>query len=212
MIVTINNVNMHSLSLDYLGRTIATPSYKENKVSVPFRDGDIDLTEAISGITRFENRQIELRFEIRTVRYEWMDTMMDLYARFHGKRVELSFGDDADFVWLGRCAVGTLEDHGYTAGVTLTIDAEPFKRTKSAVYTHTYTVNGSLELTLNNSHMRGYPAFVPSTEMTVSDDVEIYTITPTVNTAYGLVLENGANHLSFNGNGTVQVKYWGGDL
>lgn len=63
--VTLNYQNyylQHRIVLEYF--SIGMPEPKFIKVSVPGRDGDLDMSEALTGYTQYHNREIQLRFGI----------------------------------------------------------------------------------------------------------------------------------------------------
>lgn len=127
-IVTINGKVNTDWNIDFLGKTIESPSVKTSVIEIPLRDGVIDLTDDLDGIVHYNNRQIEMRFEIRAERIEWPHLQMELFNAYHGQILKVIFDDDPDHYWTGRGIVTEIEDHKSTAGIKIIVDAEPFRR------------------------------------------------------------------------------------
>lgn len=156
--VSINGKINTDWNMDFLGKTIEAPKVKTKKINIPMRDGSIDLTESLDGIAHYENREIEMRFEIRASRIEWPHLQMELANAYHGQIVSIIFDDDSDHYWTGRAYVSEIADHKSTAGITITVDAEPYRRTVAPLWKKAYdheTVEESISLG-SFGHMRGY--------------------------------------------------------
>ena len=85
----------------------------------------------------------------------WSQILEDL----HGQEVEVIRSDDPNWFWIGTAEVGALEEHGTTAGVTITVTAQPFKRSRAFRELQRITMSGDQTLTINVETMRGYPEF-----------------------------------------------------
>lgn len=221
MTVTINDKLNTDLGLDFIHKEIAPAEPKLYKVSVPLSDGDIDVTDTVSSVVRYNNREIQIVFEIRKERREWAALMSELNRLWNGKTVRVTFSDDPSFYWRGRAVVGALEDHGYTAGVTVTVDAEPFKRTLAREVTVFNVGSTSSTFNLHCSHTIGIPYFV--LENTGTASLVCGQISGTIyNTAlikrdrvYGLELRYGDTDIrlqSDSRNPTIKVEIEGGEL
>lgn len=161
MTVTINGKLNLDFGLDFIHKEIGAAEAKTYYVDIPLSDGSIDLTEGLSKIIRYNNRQIEMVFEIRKDRTEWPQLMSDLNQEWNGKTVKIIFSDDPEYYWTGRALVSALEDHGFTAGVTVTVNAEPYKRTVAPEIYGPFAVPAasSVTITLANTHPKAWPYF-----------------------------------------------------
>lgn len=127
MYVKFDGTSSISMGLSLLKFEVGEAKAKTAKITVPCADGDLDVTTAVSSTIRYNNRTIKCVFEILATKPSWVSTMEALQAAVNGKKVQLVFSDDPDFHWTGRATVGALQPHGATAGVTVTLDAEPYK-------------------------------------------------------------------------------------
>jgi len=214
MNITINGHDIFSeYKMNYLGRTIAAAVPKVKTVDIPLADGSLDLTEALSGTIHYENRTIEIRFELRVSRGYWLMYYKALQKDFNGETVEVIFADDPEYKWTGRCAVGALEDHKSTAGIVLTINAEPFKKTLASDVYVVEVGQTSETLQIVTSEQRTYVTLQASVStMSVTFDGESFMVPTTEKSIFGLYFTTGTHSLMFTGAGTVTVKTFGGAL
>lgn len=128
MFVSINDKNNLDYRMDLRHKEIGEASPRTRFVKVPFADGGKDITNAADPEVRFENRTITMVFEIREDRNEWASVMSELNNEINGRTVRLIFSDDTLWFWSGRATVSRLTDNGSTASVTISVNAEPHKR------------------------------------------------------------------------------------
>lgn len=209
--ITINNELMTDYGLYLLSKTISAPNPKRNTVSIPLTDGTIDLSKVLSPVMFYENRNIDLVFELMKFREDWQNTMILLADKFHGQDVEICIEDDPDHVWRGVAFVGQLEDHGSTAGLTISVDAKPFRRTKTTVSEQTISVSGTKSVTITHTHKRAYLNITPTAQMVVNVNGESETITPQKHSVE-FTLTAPSTAISLTGSGSATLKVWGGDL
>lgn len=115
------------LGLVFVTRRIGSPAPQVKTVSVPMRNGSIDMTEVLTGDVRYENRQIKIKFrtfEKYNNRHSVMDRIMNAY---HGKNTKIIFDDDPAHFYYGRCTVGTLTPNGAAGDFEMVFDCKPFK-------------------------------------------------------------------------------------
>lgn len=190
---------------------ISPPTPKTKYVEVPGADGAIDMTDALTGYTQYQNRKISFEFILMAGRENWPAIYSDLMDTLHGRKVKITFDDDPDYYYTGRVTVGKWDAKKVTAVITMSAEVEPFKteklrKTKNCVMTGehvTVVVQGSKK------------PVVP--DITASDDgVQVffrgstYTLKEGVNRIPGIVIREGDNALTFTGSGTVDITYEGG--
>ena len=144
----------------------------------------------------------------------WPLTWSKLLRDFHGQKVQVVFSDDSEFYWTGTAKVSALVDNGATAGVTITVTAQPFKRTFQTVTAlSAEAVSGDKTFTLNVPYLRAYPTFDTSASgFTITYNGETWSLPQGKSTAYGLTLLAGENEIKVHGSGTITVAYEGGAL
>ena len=107
---------------------VEPPEVKAEYIEVPGRNGQIDLTEALTGYTVYNNRQIVLELGGRKRSQEWPGFMSNFLNDLHGKPVKVIFDNDPSYYYQGRATVESDYEKGNEiARFTLTINAEPYK-------------------------------------------------------------------------------------
>lgn len=215
--VTINDKRNVDWGMDFLGKVIAPAAPKNKTVDIPYRDGSI-VIESSGGI-KYSNRQISIRCEIRKPRIEWPHLQMELANEYHGKLVKVSFDDDPDHFWCGRCSVGQITDNKATATIIFTINAEPFRRCTEPLLEETVSIaSGQSEsFTFDNTSPRAYITLkgITTNETITVNATEYAAGYNFTNEMAGiLVVGNPGFTLQNNSNNTrtYTVKVFGGDL
>lgn len=212
--VAINGKTAAEYCANFIHKEIQPPAPRQEWVEIPLADGAINAAKYLSDFVFYQTRQIVIGFELRGPRGTWPLTWSKLLRDFHGQEVEVVFSDDAAFYWNGTATVGPLVDNGATAGVTITVNAQPFKRTFETVKAlDGLSVSGTVIASVNVPYMRAFPVFETDAEgITVTYQNETWTLPEGESTAYGMTLMEGENNFVFYGSGTVSMTYRGGAL
>lgn len=207
--------NETNYGCDYIHFDDTPPEPKIEIAEVPLRDGYVDLTAMLSPMRRYSSRTLHIGLELRGLRSTWMSNYQALLADVHGQELKISRTEDANWFYIGYCTVGALEDHGASAGITIEVMAQPFKRSATVRATQSATLNGGTSTkTFSVTDMRGYLEFTTtSTNMTVTYSGRTWTLASGTNTdCNGLILPSGSNSITLKGNGSVTVNLRGGTL
>lgn len=130
----------------YIGNydCVKEPKVDTHFVTIPGRDGYIDLSEAIAGRPIYTERDIEIEFGSLKTPSTWPAQISQIYNYFHGKTIRLIFDDDTDWYYEGRAAIEGFAFFRQVGVFTLKVKAKPYK----------YGVNiqpGLADLSLSNS-------------------------------------------------------------
>ena len=193
---------------------VTPPELDQEIIEVPLRDGFINATRFLSDRPVYKSRTITIGLEQRGLREEWPAYYSRMLQDLHGRDVVIARSEEPEYYWLGVASVGPQEDHGASAGVTITVTAQPFKRhrEKRPVVSQ-MAVTGTATINVNVDDMRGYPTFnVSGTDMRISVNGETWALPDGESTAYGLELLQGSTEITVTGNGTISMEYEGGSL
>ena len=210
-------------------KVISPPSPQINKVSVPLRDGAIDLTCALTDDVKYDDRKITMTFTMIEPSKSWPERVSEIQNYLHGQRMKIVFDDDAAFYYIGRISVNEWASSRHNGKLVIEGSVEPFKYdiTSSAVDWEWDTfdfeqgiinemgeliVDGSKTITLICRRKRMFPVFTVSADMTVTFDGETYNLKAGSQKVYDIFFAEGENELTFTGNGTVTIDYTGGSL
>lgn len=132
---------------------ISAPQYRRSTVTVPGRDGEIDLSDALNGAVQYTMRKITARLEnscgTRMQREHWI---YHLVNTFDGTEQEIEMPDDPSRYMRGRLRVAVKYNDNAHAAVQITADVDPWKyrREKTSHYFETESTE-SAELTVYNA-------------------------------------------------------------
>ena len=213
MSITINGKTEANYLANFIHFAVSAPEPQLERVVVPLRDSFVNLTPMLSSERHYNSRTITIGLELRSFRADWPLYWSQIMEDCHGKEVTIAWSGDPDYYYKGIAQVGALEDHGSTAGVTITVEAQPFKRTVAKEERTTLTIAGTTVYTASCTFMRGYPSFDCSTSgMTVELNGETWTLPSGSSEAYGMFFTKGQNVLTFGGSGTIVLDWEGGSL
>ena len=209
---------------------VEPPEVKAEYIEVPGRNGQIDLTEALTGYTVYNNRQIVLELGGRKRSQDWPGFMSNFLNDLHGKSVKVIFDNDPSYYYQGRATVESDYEKGNEiARFTLTINAEPYKYSNQSTtepwlwdpfsfvdgvirYYNQLQVDGTAQIQVLGSEMPVIPVFTTSVAMQVEFGGKTYDLAAGNNQIYDIVLMNQAYTLTFTGTGTVSINYKTGRL
>lgn len=209
---------------------VAPPTPKTQYIQIPGRNGDLDLTEALTGYTVYNNRTITLKLGGKKNPELWPTFRRVFMNEIHGKIVKVIFDDEKEYYYIGRATVNADWNQQHTiASFTVTINAEPYK------YSITSTVepwewdsfsfidgviqeyadlqvSGTLNYTVVGSEMPVIPEFIVTGNLSVKYEGISYDLTQGVNKIYDIVFLDREYELTFTGTGTVSISYRRGRL
>ncbi len=123
--VTFSEKNSYSdFGLLLKSREIGEAEPRTNYVDVPARDGVLDFTEAF-GEVKYKNRKHVFVFQYVGSDKDWLPTMSALNNYINGQKHLIYF--EANYYWVGRCFVKTVQSNNGIREVTIECDCEPYK-------------------------------------------------------------------------------------
>lgn len=189
---------------------IKTPEAKTNYVDLPGGDGVIDLTEALTGDVKYDQREISATFTFNQPRSQWPALHAAVTQHAHGRRFTIEAPEDPDYYYIGRINIGPLKKDGALALFELEATCEPYKY-KNAVTSLNYTVGatGTLVATLANQRRRVIPTITVSAQTQIIYGASSTTVSAGTYKITDIVLEEGNNTVTFNAaqGTTITVAY-----
>lgn len=184
---------------------IGMPEPKIIKVSIPGRDGDIDMSHALTGFMNYHNREITMQFGLIGTDAECEDRKRYLLANVMGKEVKIRFSHLQGY-FLGVCKSSTLSRQKRHYTMELTFDCQPFRFDETET---TYTLSlTSSEQNLNcfNNGERIVPTIITTGQTNFRFQNKNYFLERGTH-RLSLVLSKGNNVMSVSGTGTITVKF-----
>jgi phage-related protein len=222
--------NIHSY--DDLGLTlteieITPPEPKTYRVSLPGADGDIDLTEALTGDIKYNTRTISIVFGVIG---DWQDVLnkySEVQNSIHGRHFdEIIFDDDANYYHVGRVAATALGADPLIGTITVQCIVDPYKYdwgddwlwdpfnfdTEVINEVGNLTVSGNLDVMYIGKRRKYTPSITVSSAMQVEYNGVTYSLEKGKNKILDIQFTEGENYLTFTGNGTVSIENKGGSF
>lgn len=104
------------------------PTPKVVKVSVDGRDGDLDLSEALTGEIRYENRSASFTFLITEGSQADREYMLNtIINAIHGRTHKIILPDDLEHYLLGRCSISDVMNDRAFGSFIVSADCDPYR-------------------------------------------------------------------------------------
>lgn len=191
--------------------TPATP--QTNFLTVPGRDGHLDLTEA-NGEVKYNSREFLFTFTVAPGDALTFDERASMVANaLNGLRCRITLDRDPDFYWVGRCVVDKYTQDKNIGKIIVKATVDPYKLKQSLTVATFDLTEDEQEVTLVNGRM----ASVPSIECTDDGTTVVFGgTTHTLNARTSKILDirftEGSNVLKLSGNGTITLRWQEGAL
>ena len=191
------------------------PSPKLEYLDIPGRQGEIDITESLTGEVIYEMRTGSFEFIVSDIE-KWQEVYRKLLSTVHGKKTSLVLDTEKDYVYQGRRWVSEFKSDKNYSLITLDYKLDPYKYRlgdlKNGEFTHRIdgiSITSSKTITLTfDSDMTIVPEFHNRTEnvLTLNFEGKKFTLSkgmsrfPEVRGRKNLVL-------TFTGNSTLDISY-----
>lgn len=189
--------------------SIGAPEIKTEMVSIPGRNGDLDLTDVLYSEPVFENRELSFTFKIKGTAELWPVLMADIGGFLHGQKLNVSIDSDPDYYYYGRCAVNQLASDRHIGTLVIYMNAEPYKY---AVSETVCEVTGSQTVTLTNDRMPVIPTVTVTDETTITVDDSTVSLSEGTYEMTDFPLYEGDTTWEIETDGTVTITYRQGRL
>ena len=209
-------------------KDIGFPEPKVEEVDVIGADGVIDLSEVLNDDIKYKTRKLQFTFTVLKGNKYWASTVADVANYLHGKKLRIQMDFDPAYYYTGRCKINSFKTSKRLCTITIDAECEPYRLDINGngekwlwdtfsfqngfIRVNAVTVNGSLQVNLQNQRKIVSPTFTCSTAMTVIFDGVTYNLPKGKTQVLGIRLQYGTNYVTFKGNGTVKIEYQGGAL
>lgn len=203
------------------------PEIKTHYVEVPGGDGVIDLTTALTGRPMFGNRTGSLEFYVDNDFKAWTHMYSEIMGYLHGQKMRAILEDEPKYYYEGRFLVNAWKSEAERSSITIDYNVGPYKKSVQSsvedwiwdtfnfetdvafVYTG-ITVATERTIIIVGGNMPVIPKIVCSAAMKVVFRGVTYQLKAGENYLNGIVIQNGENLITFQGSGTVAIRFtWG---
>lgn len=193
-------------------KIVSPPVPKTNYVSVPGRDGDLDLTEALSGVVNYQDRKASYTFLLTDGTHaDRVELISQIIGVLHGQRVQIIDTDDyPDYYMIGRLTVTDVSNSNAYGILKIEAICQPWRyaiNQKTKVVTVTAS-DGTVTVTMTNS---GYKTVAPTLTVTGSITLTYGSTSTTLSAGTyilaGLRFTPGVNTVTVAGTGSITISY-----
>lgn len=212
---------------------ISPPKPKTVYINIPEADGQIDLSESLTGDIAYDNRTITFTFLVVGGREEWFEKYSEIMDYLHGRKMKVVLDEDPVYYYEGRLEVSKWDSDQLASKIVIIGNVQPYKmesisslddwlwdtfnfETDSARDWKGLEVDGSLVVTLAGSRKPVVPTFIvenaEDTTMTLVWEDNVYYLPDGETRIPNVTIREGKQIAVFEGSGTVTVSYRGGRL
>lgn len=216
--VTMNGKHcLRDLGMYLAEASIAPPEVRTNYVSVPGRDGALDLSTALDGEIHYNDRVVSLTF-VSTARLSglsWSEFYARLLELFHGRETELSFDGDEDYYYTGRGSVSGFTQDGVKWSVQMKFTCTTYRLKRAETVVTAELTTQDVEVVLRNARMPVLPTISVSAETLLTIGSGSYTLSAGEHQLLALRLTQGEQRILAHvtdGTGKLTITYREGML
>lgn len=230
--IIVDGENIHTYKdwgLKWYGLEISSPDPKTNYIDIPGGDGKLDLSEALTGDIKYDNRKIKLKFDVDGDYYKWIDKSSEIMNFIHGKKAKIILDTDPSFYWYGRIELSSGKEDFSLGELEITADVEPYKNDlissledwKWDIFNfetgvirdyRNLNVDGKLKVVIPGTRKKICPTIQSTSNMELWVDGNIINIKQGTYRYWDIVLSKEDNILTFKGVGAISIEYRGGSL
>lgn len=193
--------------------SVSPPEPQTTYVDVPFRDGPLDFSTALTGgIVKYKNRTVTAEFKTQDRTPDsWKDRYHGFVNYVQGQKLPIIFDYDSQYYYLGRISCDASKDDQIIGTVSISADCDPYKYKLSPTVKE-FDVSGSLSVTLPNDRMPTVPMVTTDAEITIQFGESTIVFPAGTRKAPALLLLEGENRLTLTGSGHIKFEYQEGAL
>lgn len=189
---------------------ISFPEPKTSTVNIKGADGELDLSEVLTGDIKYSNRTVKLTFEMLDDT-DYTELMTKIGAYIHGKKLTFQLTNDILYYYVGRATINSWECVKRKGKIVILIDCEPYKYRCDETIIN-IDINGEKTLLLKNERKRVFPNISVQGAIKMTYNGVNYELSDGVFKLTTFCLSEGDNIIALNGNGSIKFTYRMGAL
>ena len=208
---------------------VQPPSVREVYIEIAGADGDLDLSEVLTGYPSYDSRDAEFTFTL-VDRKKWDFIYSRLMNNVHGRRMRVIIDEDSNYYYTGRIKVNSFASNKNTATIVINGHFDPYKKslianserwlwdpfnfeTDVARDYSAIVVSGTTAVTVVGSDMPVTPVFSVSSNMTLTFEENEYQLSSGATQMIPDIVLRGSEYtMQFAGGGTVDISFEVGSL
>lgn len=193
--------------------SVSPPEPQTFYVDVPFRDGSLDFSTAMTGgVVKYKNRTVTAAFKTQDRTSDsWKSRYHTFINYVQGQKLKIIFDYDPEYYYLGRITCDASKDDQVIGTATITATCDPYKY-KLSPTVREYDVKGTLSIGPLNGRMPTVPTVTTDAEITVKFNGSTIVFPPGTRKDPSLLFVEGYNHMELTGTGHIKFEYQEGEL
>lgn len=190
-------------------KDIKTPTRKIVKVSVDGRDGDINLSRALTGEMRYSNREASFTFLLTDGSYEEREELIDeIINSIDGYELQIIDPDKPDYYLVGECGVSDVVNNKAYGSFKITADCEPYYYAKNETRRVIELSTTEIDINLTNSGRKTLsPTVIVEGEARVGYGATSTALSTGSYKLTSLYLRKGVTTVTLSGSGSITFVY-----
>ena len=189
---------------------ISVPEANTVILEVPGRNGNLDLSEALTGDVTYGNRTIKLELASSVSLSSWYEKCLHIFNTYHGKTVTVTFDDDPDHYYTGRASVSDPQRVRNGGSFVFTVNAEPFRYDVNETMVFLTASSGATSVTgtiTNSGRMPVCPTITTTKACQMVTGGIMYSLLQGTQTIPAFILPQGNTSVKIQVSGGVTVTF-----
>lgn len=188
---------------------MGVPSPKTNYVDIPYGDGSIDLTQALTGQTNYSNRTGSFTFDLLELPQDRQSLINEITNYLHGRVFDLILPDEPQYVYRARLSVSSIKTSMILNKLVVDVVSEPYKLKLEDTVRNVVVTDVVQTITCSNERMRVVPKITTDEEITIVFKYQTITVNAGAHNLSGIVFTEGDNELKISGTvgAKVEIRY-----
>lgn len=190
-------------------KSIGVPPIKERYIELKDRDGDLDLTDALTGYPAYGTRTLSFGFEYLDDPKKWTEVFTNICGTLHGKRLMIFEPDDPTHYFAGRVSVGE-PSGGLVKSFAVTVKADAWRYIYPGQIITFDSIKNDQTLIVTNSGQKSVcPTILALDAVTFEFDGVIYSISTGGEHSFpGIRLVGGDNKIHILQTSGTFIEFW----
>ena len=196
-------------------KTLTPPVPKTIQINIDGRDGALDLSEALTGEIKYENRTASFVFLLTEGTYEDREALItEILGVVHGRKLKITLPDNNDYYLIGRCEITDRSNNKALGQIAIECNCEPWFYANTETVRSVTVKNSSSTITLTNGGIKTVTpeVVVSGGSVTLSFNNSTVSLSAGTYKVSNLKLKSGSTILTVEGTGTVNFTYREGVL
>lgn len=190
-------------------KTIDPPTTKTIKVDIDGRDGTLDLSRALTGEMKYNDRSASFSFLVTNgTQSDRAYMIQNIINAIHGQRLNIIEPDFPEYYLVGDCSVSAVHNDKAYGSFTVTAECEPYRYAiNETIRTISLTTTDTNVILTNNGRKILIPTVTVSGSVNITIGANKIALSSGTYKLTSLTLPNGPTTIKVSGSGTVIIKY-----